>query len=171
MALPSSGELGFDDIAAHLWYAQPYNYTCNFQNQEWRDLAERRTQSSLIGISNFHGKWAGTKTTTAALSNGGWGYSDGSTISNAAGSCQGDYAGNTISSVYWVTDGLYMFVKSKPTNFTIQIKDASFNNVFGPITAQNNPWIEWNTTTYSNFWPVNTNVMGGAGTIRWLTWP
>lgn len=166
MALPSSGELGFDDIAAQLRYTQPYNYSCNFENPQWRGLAQRPTSQSLIGISNFYDKWAGTKVTCGIAPDGTTtGYSR-----TNYGALEGDFAGQTVGvCVHSIPDNRFtLWCDNAPGDNTSQKFRVTDNNMAVIVNATFTT--DWNGTVVLNQINTTTNWFPN-GQIRWFTWP
>jgi hypothetical protein len=166
MALPSSGELGFDDIANQLRYTQPYSFlNCNFNNTQWRGLAQRPDPDSLISIANFHGKWAGTKCQNWDQGSGSWG-----THRNVAGYFEGDYNGVQIDQLRYMpgVGGYINLYGSAPASKTLRITD---NNMIEKLYVTNLGWTASNPNTVA-FFNMPTNVFGTVnGTFHWFTWP
>lgn len=163
MALPSSGEISFENIAAHLRMPLPRNITCNFQNTQWRGLAQRPTPGSLIGIGNFHGKWAGTRM-NCGTSGSLWGFNRG-----VFGTEEGGFHGQELSLLVADTGGSITVVTATPPNAgsstRMRVTDDNMSVVADFL------WMNhWDGARLIN----SRNGIGNIfpnGTIRWFSWP
>ena len=167
MALPSSGTLGFDSIAAQLRYPQPYGINCNYGNPQWAGLAQRPV-GQLISIDNFYSKWAGSKMGVWDIGGGQWGVSVGN-----AGTLEGDYAGAEMQGVSWgggFGDIILMLTQpnqSVPTSTTLRVTDDNFNLI---ASIALNAWTG-DAAGYLSTSAVVANPFGTTnGAIRWFTW-
>ena len=178
MALPSSGEITFNDLNKQLIRTETAGITLN--DSQVRGLAG--VASGAISMSNLHGKWAGSRVTVGANTSGHsgqpvYGFKAANWTGNNVqmGSCEGTYATRAVETVCWgnVTAANQIFVmtikgQAKPESNTIKITNDSFA-VVGTYTL--GAW----TDLGGGQWYASVGVASNpftttSGTKRWFTW-
>lgn len=163
MALPSSGEIAFSMINEQL--RRPTTQSYNLNDAQGRALAG--VTSGAISMSNFHGKWAGSRMVSGYRSgNNSYGFKQG-----VMGSLAGGYGMVDLQEIAWYAGGANIIHlqtvvgADKPNSRLLRVTDDNFNLV----ATYNLP--EWSAV--SNTWitlmdaPVNPFP---NGQIRWFTW-
>lgn len=164
MALQSEGEISVANLNDQVRQAQSRNISLN--DGQLRGLAGKT--SGAIAMSDFYGKWAGARLTSAYDSvSKYYGFQQG-----IAGSIEGYFAGSNLKSCYWaIITGLYILGMEtvsgapQPTSRTVKITDDNFN-VLATYTLS-----AW--TLSNGVWSAGVNAPTNpfpAGSIRWLTW-
>jgi len=163
MSLPSSGEIAFSMINEQL--RRPTTQSYNLNDAQGRALAG--APSGAISMSNFHGKWAGSRMVCGYDSvNNIYGFKVGE-----LGSLVGGYALADLREITWYATPNIIYLQTvvgadKPNSRLLRVTDDNFNLV----ATYNLP--EWSAS--SNTWiclieraPVNPFP---NGQIRWFTW-
>lgn len=166
MALPSSGEITFNQLNSQL--RRPATQTIGLRDAEVIALAG--TGTGTIAMSNLHGKWAGMKVTCVARDASG---NDSPTT--VAYNANGNLLGQNGATVGYTKPGkygggIYLQFSAAPaagSGTFIRITDANFVTLFTGYCA---PWDGILTFNYY----VNTTtgsdqcLNAGAGTVRWV---
>lgn len=164
MALQSEGEISASNLNDQV--RRPTTQAVSLNDAQLRGLAKK--PSGAIKLSDFYGKWAGSRMVC--------GYSSADQIygfkSGVIGSIIGDFAGANLKSCYWLNvTGWYILNMetvsgaTKPTSRTIKITDDNFN-LIGTYTLS-----EW--TASGSSWTAAVAVASNPfpnGSVRWFTW-
>lgn len=163
MALPSSGEIAFSMINEQL--RRPTTQSYNLNDTQGRALAG--VPSGAISMSNFHGKWAGSRMVC--------GYSSGNNIygfkAGVIGSLVGGYGMVDLQEIVWYAGLNVIYLQTvvganKPNSRLLRVTNDNFNLV---ATYNLSEWYASSNTWVTSTAGVSVNPFPN-GQTRWFTW-